>query len=133
MEKVLNNVICHITNMSVKIHKNKDEDLGMLQMQVLWLLEKEPDHGYSLMKKLSEIKSTKIEQGTLYPLLQKLESNGYIEIKDTGTRGRKIYRITKNGRAVMRRSCEDFIFTFDNIIEDYKCKKCEGKNCVGRK
>jgi len=118
--------------MSVRIHK-KDEDLGMLQMQVLWLLEKEPDHGYSLMKKLNEIKNTKIEQGTLYPLLQKLEGNGYIEVRDTGARGRKIYDITIKGKTIMRRSCEDFIFTFDNIIEDYKCKKCGEKNCVRKK
>ncbi len=116
--------------MSVRIHnKNKDVDLGMLQMQVLWLLEKEPNHGYALMKKLNDIKQTKIEQGTLYPVLQKLQNSGYIEVGDTGTRGRKIYEITVKGKTIMRRSCEDFIFTFDDIIQDYKCKKCGEKNC----
>ena len=114
--------------MSVRIHK-KEDDLGMLQMQVLWLLEQGPTHGYALMKKLNVIKKTKIEQGTLYPTLQKLEKNSYIEVKDTGARGRKIYEITTKGKTVMRRSCEDFIFTFDNIIEDYKCKKCGEIHC----
>lgn len=117
--------------MSVKIHnKNKDVDVGMLQMQVLWLLEKEPNHGYALMKRLNDIKQTKVEQGTLYPVLQKLEKSGYIEIKDTGTRGRKIYEISVAGRKIMRRSCEDFIMTFDDIIEDYKCRKCGETNCL---
>lgn len=120
--------------MSVKVHnKNKDDDLGMLQMQVLWLLEREPDHGYSLMKKLNDLKSTKIEQGTLYPLLQKLEKNGYIEVSDVGARGRKIYKITSSGKVVMKRNCEDFVFTFSDIFQDYKCKKCGEKNCLMRK
>jgi len=116
--------------MSVKIHKEKNDDLGMLQMQVLWLLEKAPTHGYALMKRLSEVKNTKIEQGTLYPLLQKLEGNEYIEVIDSGARGRKIYGITPKGKAVMRRSCEDFIMTFDDIIQDYKCKKCGDAYCM---
>ena len=116
--------------MSVKIHKNKEDDLGMLQMQVLWLLEKEPRHGYALMKKLGQVKNTKIEQGTLYPVLQKLQSNEYIEVKDTGPRGSKTYEITEKGRTIMKRSCEDFIMTFDDIIEDYKCKKCGETDCV---
>jgi DNA-binding PadR family transcriptional regulator len=116
--------------MSVKIHKTRDDELGVLQMQVLWLLEKEPRHGYALMKKLNDIKSTKIEQGTLYPVLQKLQANGYIEVSDTGPRKSKTYEITDKGRTIMRRSCEDFIMTFDDIIQDYKCKKCGETHCM---
>jgi len=119
--------------MSVRIHKNKEEDLGMLQMQILWLLEREPTHGYALMKKLNDIKKTKIEQGTLYPALQKLEGNGYIEVSEKGERGRKIYALTTSGRAMMKKSCEDFVLMFSDIFQDYKCRKCGETNCVMRK
>ena len=119
--------------MSVHIHKEKEEDLGMLQMQVLWLLERGPTHGYALMKKLNVIKKTKIGQGTLYPTLQKLEGNGYIEVKDTGARGRKIYDITTKGKTIMRRSCDDFVFVFSGIFDEYKCRHCPVKNCSRRR
>ncbi len=119
--------------MSVRIHKDKEEDLGMLQMQVLWLLEREPTHGYALMKKLNEIKKTKIEQGTLYPVLQKLEKHGYIEVTDKGARGRKIYGLTVSGKTVMKKSCEDFVLMFSDIFQDYKCRKCGETNCVMKK
>ncbi len=110
--------------MSVRIHKEKEDELGVLQMQILWLLEREPTHGYALMKKLNDIKKTKIEQGTLYPALQKLEGNGYIEVSDVGARGRKIYKVTLRGRTIMKKSCEDFVVMFSDIFQYYKCKKC---------
>lgn len=113
----------------MSVGKHKEDSLGVLQMQVLWLLEKGPTHGYELMKKLNGIKSTTIEQGTLYPLLQKLEENKYIRVKEVGKRGRKVYELTTNGRIIMKKVCEEFAFTFDGIFHDYKCKKCGMKNC----
>ncbi|NYZ77132.1 PadR family transcriptional regulator [Candidatus Micrarchaeota archaeon] len=117
----------------MSVNKHKMEDLGVLQMQILWLLEQGSTHGYDLMKKLSAIKTTKIEQGTLYPALQKLEDNEYIRMKETGERGRKIYELTSTGRAIMRKSCEDFALTFEGIFQDYRCKNCGMKNCGAEK
>ncbi len=119
--------------MSVRIHKDKNDDLGMLQMQILWFLEREEMHGYALMKKLDGIKKTKIEQGTLYPTLKKLEHEGYIRVRKRGDRKRKIYELTSAGKTVMRKNCEDFIFTFSDIFNAYKCKHCPVKNCRMRK
>jgi PadR family transcriptional regulator PadR len=112
-----------VTDMSVKKHN----DLGLLQMQILWILGREPTHGYELMKKLNKIKTKTIEQGTLYPALQKLEEYGLIRVKETGGRGKKIYELTGEGKDVMIQSCEEFSRTFSGIIVDFFCKSCKSE------
>jgi DNA-binding PadR family transcriptional regulator len=109
--------------MSVKKHN----ELGLLQMQILWILGREPTHGYELMKKLNKIKTKKIEQGTLYPALQKLEEYDLIRVKETGGRGKKIYELTKEGQDIMIQSCEEFSRTFSGIIVDFFCKSCKSE------
>ena len=58
-------------------------------------------HGYALIKKLEQETNEMlvIEEGTLYPLLRKLESNGILksERKVVENRMRKVYSITKKG------------------------------------
>ena len=60
-------------------------------------------HGYNILKQL-EKKTRKmlvIEEGTLYPILRKLESDGIIEsIKEETGRKRKYYYITEHGKNV---------------------------------
>jgi PadR family transcriptional regulator PadR len=111
--------------MSVEIHNSKDIELGILQMQILWLLGREPTHGYDLMKRLNKIKASKIEQGTLYPALQRLEENDLIKVKKTGQRGKKTYELTKRGKEMMIRTCEEFSKTFSGIFMDFVCKSCK--------
>lgn len=111
--------------MSVPRHSIKsqsDIELGLLQMQILWMLSRKSMHGYALMQRLSEIKKSKMTQGTLYPTLQRLEEMKFIR---RNARGRKIvYDITANGRKTMRKSCEDFSRTFMGIFKDFVCDKC---------
>ncbi|MBW3003562.1 PadR family transcriptional regulator [Candidatus Woesearchaeota archaeon] len=97
-------------------------ELGMLQMQVLWLLKK-PTHGYDLMKKLNEIKHTKITQGTLYPTLQRLEELNLIASKTQDRK--KVYHLTAKGKKTMKNSCIDFCRTFHGIFENFVCEKCK--------
>ncbi len=103
----------------------KHNDLGPLQMQILWILGREPMHGYEMMKKLNRIKTSKIEQGTLYPALQKLEGYDLIKIKEVGGRGRKTYELTGEGKEVMVQSCKEFSRTFSGIFIDFFCKSCK--------
>jgi DNA-binding PadR family transcriptional regulator len=97
----------------------------MLQMQILWLLWREPTHGYELMKRLDKIKNSKVEQGTLYPALQKLEENNLIRVKRVGERGKKIYELTSRGEEIMIKTCEEFSKTFSGIFSDFVCKTCK--------
>lgn len=98
-------------------------ELGLLQMQILWLLNKKATHGYELMKRLNEIKTTKITQGTLYPTLQRLEELKLIKSKERARR--KNYVLTPKGKKIMKNSCVDFCRTFHGIFEDFVCDKCK--------
>src|SRR5512135_32315 len=62
----------------------------------------EEQYGYSLMKSLSE-KGLEIDQGTLYPLLRRLETQGLLSsswrLEDP--RPRRYYVISREGRMLL--------------------------------
>ncbi len=76
---------------------------GATETLVLATLDRHPCHGYELIERLRR-RSEGIFQfgeGTLYPLLYKLEARGWIEGKwetGTGKRRRRVYRVTPRGR-----------------------------------
>ncbi|MBL8165749.1 MAG: helix-turn-helix transcriptional regulator [Anaerolineae bacterium] len=59
-------------------------------------------YGYGLIQRLAEM-GLEIEEGTLYPLLRRLEQQGLLEsVWDTSeTRPRKYYQISTTGRDVL--------------------------------
>ena len=74
---------------------------GLIVMAVLSQLS-EPQYGYSLIKQLSE-KQFEVDQGTLYPLLRRLEERGLIGsdwVVDE-PRPRKYYQINATGEAIL--------------------------------
>ena len=60
-------------------------------------------YGYSLQQRLAE-RGLEIEQGTLYPLLRRLDEQGLLESewKVEGSRPRKYYRLSPAGAQVLR-------------------------------
>jgi len=105
-----------------KERKPSEIELGMLQMQILWILSRKSTHGYEIMKSLSALKGTKITQGTLYPTLQRLENLGLIKRKEED---RRIdYHISGKGRKIMEQACLDFTRTFFGVFQDFVCGKC---------
>jgi len=73
---------------------------GFLQILVLALLEKDM-YGYSMVKHIEGL-GYKVEENTLYPLLRRLEKNGWVSGKwdVSEDRPRKFYAITAEGRAM---------------------------------
>ena len=61
-----------------------------------------PQYGYSLVTTLKE-KGLQVEPGTLYPLLRRLEKQGFLESKwDTNeTRPRKYYLLSDTGKEAL--------------------------------
>lgn len=59
-------------------------------------------YGYSLIQRLAEL-GLEIEEGTLYPLLRRLEKQGLLKSEwEVGeSRPRKYYRISEQGREVL--------------------------------
>jgi PadR family transcriptional regulator PadR len=74
---------------------------GVLQVAVLALLRKRT-YGYDLLRVLAE-RGLEAEEGTLYPILRRLETEGLLlsEWDTTGSRPRKYYRITDTGGAAL--------------------------------
>jgi len=103
-------------------------ELGLLQMQILWVLNRGSTHGYDMMKQMQVLKSTKVTQGTLYPTLQRLVDLGLIQKEDADRR--VIYHITDKGKKVMNDACTDFTRTFFGIFHDFVCGKCVHRDIV---
>lgn len=82
---------------------NKELLRGTLELIVLYLISTGDTYGYALAAKVSELSEGHIElkEGTLYPVLYRLENEGMIEsFWATQERGvpRKYYRITEKGQ-----------------------------------
>jgi PadR family transcriptional regulator, regulatory protein PadR len=77
---------------------------GMLVLAVLSQLGS-TQYGYSLKQSLAE-RGLDIEEGTLYPLLRRLESQGLLESEwqvEDAARPRRYYRISLTGTEVLTR------------------------------
>ena len=75
---------------------------GNLDLMVLSVISEERRYGYSIQQRLTEVSAglVKVQAGTLYPLLHKLEAEKLVRArwdKSTG-RKRKWYEITATGR-----------------------------------
>lgn len=74
---------------------------GVLVLATLSQLDSER-YGYALLQRLSG-RGLDIEQGTLYPLLRRLDEQGLLDSdwKVEGPRPRKYYRLSRKGRRVL--------------------------------
>jgi PadR family transcriptional regulator PadR len=93
---------------------------GMIAIAVLSQLEQE-QYGYSLLKLLSD-QGLVIDQGTLYPLLRRLETQGLLQsdwrIVDEA-RPRRYYVISSQGRAALiqlKSEWASILATFQKIL-----------------
>jgi PadR family transcriptional regulator PadR len=73
---------------------------GFLTILVLALLEKDM-YGYSMVRTVRDL-GYEVEENTLYPLLRRLEKNGWVRSKwdVSEDRPRKFYGITDAGRGL---------------------------------
>ncbi|MEM0939358.1 MAG: PadR family transcriptional regulator [Bacteroidota bacterium] len=70
---------------------------------ILSILKQGNSYGYLIIKKIKELSGGKMEysDGMLYPVLHRLEKEGFIQSNwtmDGGTRPRKYYEITELGK-----------------------------------
>jgi len=81
---------------------------GVIVLAVLSQLEKE-QYGYSLINGLRE-HNLEIEQGTLYPLLRRLESQGLLQSnwRIESDRPRRYYMLSNEGRKLLPRLKEEW-------------------------
>ncbi len=80
---------------------------GVLDMLVLKLLESDQKYGYQLISELKENSGELfiLKEGTLYPVLYRLEDDGLVESCWSSPQGkqmaRKYYQITRQGKTAL--------------------------------
>ena len=96
---------------------------GTIVLAVLGQLRQE-HYGYSLRKSLLE-KDLNIDEGTLYPLIRRLEKQGLLtsEWREEANRRKRFYRLSDYGHNVFEQLLEDWIELNDSIHELVREKK----------
>ena len=74
---------------------------GLLDGAILGLISQGETYGYEILEKLKENDFPEISDGSIYPVLLRLDKKGYVSSRmiksDTGGPKRKYYSITNEG------------------------------------
>lgn len=85
---------------------NKELLKGTSDLLILRVLEKQPLHGYHIAKTIQQLSDRVLTmgEGTLYPILHRLERDGLLEAfwQEVDGRKRKYYSLTQRGRTVVQ-------------------------------
>ena len=106
----------------------RDVQPGTLALMILKTLEVlGPLHGYGVARRIEETSANrlKLNYGTLYPALLKLEQEGFVTAEwgqsENGRRA-KFYALTPAGRRQLAREAEDWQETADLIASFFALK-----------
>lgn len=80
---------------------------GILDVCVLQAIGREESYGYKIISDLSPV--IDISESTLYPILKRLEANGYLSTREKAYNGRlrRYYSITQSGKARLGQGKKD--------------------------
>ncbi|MGN6593676.1 MAG: PadR family transcriptional regulator [Terriglobales bacterium] len=86
---------------------------GTLDLLILKTLALEPRHGWGIGQRIEQVSEgqLRVQQGTLYPALHRLEQQGWIEARWEETENRrraKVYGLTAAGRRRLRRELAEW-------------------------
>ena len=84
-----------------------------LDLLILRSLGAEPNHGYGIAARIHQLSrdELRVEEGSLYPALYRLEEQGLIEsgwAPTENNRRAKFYRLTRKGRAAARQEVDSW-------------------------
>lgn len=90
---------------------------GSLILAVLAALRKE-QYGYTLRKALAD-QGMEIEEGTLYPLLRRLESQGLLVStwREEDKRNKRFYRLSPDGKLILKQLAAEWRSLNDSLNE----------------
>lgn len=100
---------------------------GVLDLCVLSMLKNRDHYGYEISEYLS--KHIDIADGTVYPILRKLKSNGLLTTylqEESGGPPRKYYSLTELGHESYKKEREKYLSfarTVETILEDNENEK----------
>src|SRR5919206_3296882 len=87
---------------------------GTLDMLILKALQHEPRHGLAIADRIQQISHDilRVEQGSLYPALYRLEAQGWIKAEwgvSENNRRARFYKLTGAGRRHLRAETESWL------------------------
>ncbi|WP_412850761.1 PadR family transcriptional regulator [Chryseobacterium sp. PMSZPI] len=93
---------------------------GSLSFIVLLILKEKELYGYELIEKIKNVTAINIAEGTLYPLMNRLKTDGLLESKwveqETGI-PRKYYFLTDSGNETLSEMKKIWINLQDTLIK----------------
>jgi transcriptional regulator len=97
----------------MKQQDRRDLFPGALEMMILRTLKRQPLHGYALTQEIKRTSSEllQIEEGSLYPALQRLLKDGWVKAKwgvSATNRRVRIYTLTPAGAKHLQREVSSF-------------------------
>src|SRR5271165_5328914 len=97
--------------------EHRDLFPGALEIMILQSLRLKPMHGYALVKHIKQASENllQVEEGSLYPALQRMLREGWLECEaGTSSKGRptRIYRLTDAGL----RHLEQEVVSFEKMF-----------------
>ena len=98
------------------IPANKELVGASAALMILGVLKRGPNYGYDIVRQVNEEANGAFawQEGTIYPLLHKLERNGLIRSEwrepagRTVSKRRKYYRLTPAGRAAIQKGLDQW-------------------------
>jgi PadR family transcriptional regulator PadR len=93
---------------------------GLDKPLILWLIAKSPMHGYEIIKEVKRLTGRRLKPATLYPLLKRLEEDGFLisELKAKGQRELRCYHLTEKGENVLAKMSAMFKLPVKRVITD---------------
>ena len=87
---------------------------GTLDLLILKVLSTAPNHGYGIAMRIHQLSddALKVEEGSLYPALYRMEEQGLIESEwgpTENNRKAKFYRLTRKGRGAAQAELEGWL------------------------
>ena len=89
---------------------------GTLEGCILKIISLEPTYGYEIVIKLQKFGFINVKEGTIYPLLMRLEKKAYISSEFRSSPlgpSRKYYSLTEDGQKLL----SDFAESWKNISD----------------
>ena len=104
----------------MKNTEQRDLFPGALEMMILRTLKRQPLHGYALVQHIKRASNDllQIEEGSLYPALQRLLKDGLLKAEwgvSATNRRVRIYKITPAGAKHLEREVSSFEKMLDGI------------------
>jgi PadR family transcriptional regulator, regulatory protein PadR len=103
------------------VKRTKGELLqGTLPLLILRVLAPGPNHGFAIARRIQNISNEvlRVEEGSLYPALHRMELDGWIQSKwgVTGNnRKARYYQLTRSGRKQLARETDRWVAIADAV------------------